>query len=342
MKTLSRISLAALAIVLQGCADDALKDKMDPFAKVDSEGCAVELVVLGTGQDAGAPQIGNPDDPGWAEPDQRLLATSLGLIDHKTGKRFLFEATPDIREQVQYLDQTFPGEPIGLGIDGIFLTHAHIGHYAGLMFLGRESAGTKNVPVYVMPRMGEYLSSNGPWSQLVDLGNIELKPLEDPFSFDAPVELSGDIDVAAFKVPHRDEYSETAGYVIIGPNKSVLFIPDIDGWTEWENLEGPDWVIHSEDVLIREFARQVDYAFVDATFYDDNELPGRDMSQIPHPRVTETMDIFDASNDDDLKSKIRFIHLNHTNPLRRKDSAAYQSLKRRGYDLARRGDRYCL
>ncbi len=342
----ARAALLVLMGVISGCTLSESETTQIKTIEAASTACAAELVVLGIGQDAGAPQIGNPNDPAWADPSQRLLATSLGLIDHENQKRYMFEATPDIREQVQFLDETFPGKPDnqkgGLGLDGIFLTHAHIGHYAGLMFLGRESAGTKNVPVYVLPRMGEFLSSNGPWSQLADLENIELKPLEDPFSFDAPVELSGNISVAAFKVPHRDEFSETAGYVITGPQKSVLFIPDIDGWAEWENLEGPDWVIHSDDIVIREFVRQVDYAFVDATFYDDNELPGRDMSQIPHPRVTETMDMIDAAKDETLREKIRFIHLNHTNPLRNKDSDAYKTLTTRGYKMARRGDRMCL
>ena len=308
----------------------------------ETSSCAAELVVLGIGQDAGAPQIGNPNDSAWETPSEQLFAASLALIDHVNQKRYLFEATPDMRAQIQYLDAHFPmPDKPGLGIDGIFLTHAHIGHYAGLMFLGLESAGTKNVPVYVMPRLGQYLKSNGPWSQLVELGNIRLEPLSDPLSFDAPIELGGGLSAASFTVPHRDEFSETAGFVIKGSEKSALFIPDIDSWEGWKSLEGPDWVIHSDDVLIRDLVRQTDIAFLDATFYDDNELPGRDMSQIPHPRVTQTMDILDAA-DESLNKKVHFIHINHTNPLRDTNSSAYKTMESRGYHLARRGDRFCL
>eukprot|EP00957_Ditylum_brightwellii_P156501 11911053-Ditylum_brightwellii.AAC.1 len=63
--------------------------------------------------------------------------------------------------------------------DGIFLTHAHIGHYTGLMYLGREALGAVDVPVYAMPRMRSFLKNNGPWSQLVSLGNINIQNLEE-------------------------------------------------------------------------------------------------------------------------------------------------------------------
>jgi len=311
-------------------------------AACSGENCPVELVVLGIGQDAGAPQIGNPDDAAWKDPSKRLWATSLALIDHENGKRYLFEATPDIRDQMQMLDKIAPPNPDGPYIDGVFLTHAHIGHYAGLMFLGRESMGAEGVPVHVMPRMGEFLASNGPWSQLVELGNIKLEALEAPIEFDEPTSLSETISVIEVPVPHRDEYSETVGFIIRGPQKSTFFLPDIDGWEEWESLSGDDWIIHTDDVVIRDVVKQIDYALLDATFYDDNELPGRDMSQIPHPRVTESMDLMDASGGENLKDKIRFIHINHTNPLRDKTSAATREIDKRGYKLAHRGERFCL
>ena len=309
----------ALIFTMSACSDATTTKKI----AVHTEDCPVELVVLGVGQDAGAPQIGNPDDPAWKDASKRLWATSLALIDHKNGKRYLFEATPDIREQIQYLDEHFPVEnKTGLGIDGIFLTHAHIGHYAGLMFLGRESAGTSSVPVYSMPRMKEYLETNGPWSQLVELKNIQLD-----------LKLTDDLAFKPLIVPHRDEFSETVGYVVQGKNKSAFFVPDIDDWEEWAN---------TSDQSLLNTLQKVDYGFLDATFYDNNELPGRDMSQIPHPRVTETMDLIDATGDDSLKDKVRFIHINHTNPLRDKTSDAYQEMTRRGYKLTHRGERFCL
>jgi pyrroloquinoline quinone biosynthesis protein B len=290
--------------------------------------CEIEFVILGAGQDAGAPQIANPDDPAWDNPALRLFATSAALIDHANGERHLFEATPFITDQLQLLDEMAPSDAPGLGLAGIFITHAHMGHYGGLMFAGFEAASANDVPVYAMPRLAEYLSTNGPWDQLVRYDNIELQPL----SAREPAQVSGRISVAPYPVPHRDEYSETVGFVIQTPGRSVLFLPDLDSFEEWER----DFGVRVEDMIAR-----VDYAFLDATFYDDNELPGRDMSLIPHPRVAASMDRFDALPEAE-RSKVRFIHFNHTNPVRFADSEETRHVEARGYRLARRGDRHCL
>lgn len=325
MKT--AVTVGAMAIV--ECVLHLILE-MSPVASAEetiTETCAVEFMILGVGQDAGAPQIGNPDDPAWTDPSKRLLATSAALIDHRSGERYLFEATPDIREQLQMLDEHAPSDKGDFGLSGVFLTHAHIGHYAGLMFFGRESAGTKDLPVQVMPRMGDYLENNGPWDQLVSLENVKLQPMGTASEF-----ISHGIMVTPIIVPHRDEYSETVGYVIAGPNKAVLFLPDLDSWQEWE-AQYPLTTV--------ELVALVDYALVDATFYNDNELPGRDMSKIPHPRVTETMDMFQGEPAE-IRNKIHFIHINHTNPIRDPDSAESQTVQKRGYNIARRGDRVCL
>jgi pyrroloquinoline quinone biosynthesis protein B len=124
------------------------------------------LVVLGIAQDGGVPQAGTKDHPGWHDPAFKRLVVSLALVDPATAQRWLFEATPDFRDQLHRLDTVFPVEETP-GLDGVFLTHAHMGHYTGLMYLGHESMGAQGVPVYAMPRLRAYLSSNGPWDQLV-------------------------------------------------------------------------------------------------------------------------------------------------------------------------------
>lgn len=304
-----------------------------PLLAATGQVCAAELYIMGIAQDAGIPQIGQPADPAWdthgnLKPDQTRLATSLALIDHRTGKRFLFEATPDLKQQLQRLDLHVPGRSPGLGIDGIFITHAHIGHYAGLMLLGQESAGTRGIPVYAMPRMLGFLKENGPWQQLVRYGNIELRPLHN----DVAVPLADAIRVTPFLVPHRDEYSETVGFSIQGPEASVLFIPDIDSWERWQDEFGQSIV----DAIARH-----DVAYLDATFYDDNELPGRDMSAIPHPRIKAMMNQFDALPTVQ-RNKVRFIHLNHSNPARDPDSEASKTIQRRGYRVAGEVESMCL
>lgn len=288
----------------------------------DAAQCSLELVVLGAGQDAGAPQIGNAADDG-----PELWPSSLAVVDRARGERFLFDATPAITDQLALLDEMAPPDH-GLGIDGLFLTHAHIGHYLGLAWLGREAAGADGVPVYAMPRMAEFLRSNGPWSQLVDLGNIELRDL-----------AGGDVQaitdhfgVWAIEVPHRDEYSETVGFVVMSPGKTALYVPDIDSWEDFAA---------ASPLNLPALIAAVDHAFIDATFWDDDELPGRDMSEIPHPRVAATMAML-ADLPDSERAKVNFIHYNHTNPIRDPASAESREVAARGFAVARRGDRHCL
>ena len=276
------------------------------------------LVVLGIAQDGGVPQAGSKEHPAWNEPTLRRHAVSLALVDPATSQRWLFEATPDLREQLHRLDGIAPvAETPGLA--GIFLTHAHMGHYSGLMYLGHESMGARGVPVHAMPRMADFLRINGPWSQLVRYGNIVLHPLADG----TPVRLNQRLTVTPFLVPHRQEYSEVVGYRIDGRNRSVLFLPDIDGWEEWD----------AEGTRIEDRIAEVDVAYLDATFYADGEIPGRDMSGFPHPLLTHSLDRLGKLPDKE-RAKARFLHLNHTNPALLPDSEARRTIAARGFRVA--------
>ncbi|MFT7900511.1 MBL fold metallo-hydrolase [Tenacibaculum ascidiaceicola] len=276
------------------------------------------IVILGTIQDAGSPQIACKKECCanlFRNPDKKRQVTSLGVIDKQHHKTYLFEATPDIATQMKTLTKLEDKNNKEVA-DGIFLTHAHIGHYTGLMFLGKEAMDADNVPVYTMPRMKEFLSENGPWDQLITRKNIVLHPIED----EKPIELTKNIKVTPLIVPHRDEYSETVGYRITGPNKSALFIPDIDKWEKW-------------DKNIIDEIKKVDYAFLDATFYSGKEINSRDISQIPHPFIIESLDKFkDLSKQE--KNKIIFIHFNHTNPVINPTSEESEFVKSQGYRIA--------
>ncbi len=280
--------------------------------------------VLGVVQDAGYPQSGCYQPhcmPGWEDPNLRRGATSIAVVDPAAKENFLFEATPNMPEQLYQLrNQTAAGSH---ALSGVFLTHAHIGHYAGLMFFGHEAQGANRIPVYAMPRMLDFLVNNGPWSQLVSLENIVLNPLVDQTAV-----TFTNVQVTPFLVPHRDEYSETVGYKISGPNKTAIFIPDINKWSVWD-----------EDIA--ELVKSVDYALLDATFYADGELGNRDMSKIPHPFVSESMAAFDHLSAKD-KNKVWFIHMNHTNPLLNSGSGESNVVRGKGYNIATEGTRLPL
>ncbi len=284
------------------------------------------LVILGNVQDAGSPHIGCRKaccQDLFDRPDPDRMVVSLGLIDPEAGLKYLFEATPDFPRQMRLLFEQLPSSKSELP-DGIFLTHAHIGHYSGLMYLGREGLGSAEVPVYAMPRMHRFLETQGPWSQLVELANIRLQLLAN----EEPIPLTNRIQVTPFQVPHRDEYSETVGYRIDGPNRSALFIPDIDKWGKW----GRD--------ILKEI-EAVEFAFVDATFFSGAEIDHRDISEIPHPSVEESMALFEAL-DPEERTKVHFIHLNHTNPLLDPDSRESRVVIARGFRIARTGDVFSL
>ncbi len=279
------------------------------------------LVVLGIAQDGGVPQAGGPDR------GIERLVVSLAVVDPTSGERWLFEATPDFRVQLAALDAVAPAEDPAPGLAGIFLSHPHMGHYTGLMFLGHESMGSAGVPVYVPPRFAEYLADNGPWSQLVRYDNIDVR-VQEP---SATVQLNERLSVTSFRVPHREEFGEVVGYRIDGPNQRVLFIPDIDGWDEWD----------AAGVSLEEQLALVDVAYLDGSFFDDGEIPGRDMSGFPHPRIRETMDRLQALPDSE-RAKVRFIHLNHTNPALDPDGDARREVKRRGFSVADEGEQVDL
>ena len=284
------------------------------------------VIVLGIAQDGGVPQAGTEDHPGWHDPEYQRRVVSLGLVDPATNQRWIFEATPDFPEQFRHLQEIAPSKN-PRDLDGIFLTHAHIGHYTGLMHLGHEVMGADRVPVYAMPRMAEYLSTNGPWSQLVYYNNIELRELADGKA----IELNKRLSVTPFLVPHRQEYSEVVGYRIDGPERSALFIPDIDSWEEFDEMS----------TRIEDLIASVDVAYLDATFFDGNELPGRDMSGFPHPFIVHSMERF-ADLPTDEKAKVRFIHFNHSNPALWNNSEATAAVRTNGFSVARRSETSAL
>jgi pyrroloquinoline quinone biosynthesis protein B len=278
------------------------------------------IVVLGVAQDAGYPQLGCNKEcckAVYNGKENKKHVVSLALVNNTDSTFHLFEATPDITEQLTALQPYLYKK--SYSPSSVFLTHAHIGHYTGLMYFGREAMNTGAVPVYTLPRLHKFLGMHGPWSQLLVLDNIELREMK----ADSAVSISSNIKVTPLQVPHRDEFSETAGFIIETENKKLLFIPDIDKWSKWNRS-------------IVKLIQQVDYALLDATFYKDGELPNRNMSEVPHPFVQESMELFKDMSAAD-KQKFYFIHFNHTNPLLKTKSNAANDVKQKGFNIATEG-----
>jgi pyrroloquinoline quinone biosynthesis protein B len=319
----SRI-LSALALCLVAASCDR-----KPTPETTASGPYV--FVLGTAQDGGLPQTGADDAPdraAWRDPSRRRLVASLLVVDPRSGKRWLVDATPDLREQVERCADDPPGRARPSGrpplFDGIFLTHAHMGHYAGLLQLGREAYGGGCVPLHVSASMARFLESNAPWELIVRLGHARL----DRFASDRPIALAPDLSITPIAVPHRAEYTDTHGFLIRGPHRAVLYIPDIDKWERWERP-------------VEALVREVDWALLDGTFFADGEVPGRSMAEIPHPFIAASLERF-GSLPEAERRKVLFTHLNHTNPVADRDSEARRRVEAAGMGVAVEGMRLPL
>lgn len=319
--TRSEPFLVFFLLALTACqASSAVPTSDDPY-----------VLVLGTAQDGGLPQIGCTQDCCLAarrDPARRRLVASLLVVDPASGQRWLIDATPDLPEQVERArghpptrDESGPRPAL---FDGIFLTHAHMGHYIGLAHLGREAYNARRVPLHVTPTMGDFLRNHGPWELLVRLEQVELieqRPGES-------VRLTDDLELVSFSVPHRPEYSDTVGFLVRGPVRTLAYIPDIDKWERWERP--------LEDLLAG-----VDVALVDGSFHHDGEIPGRAMADIPHPSMQETRQRL-ASLPLAERDKLWFTHLNHTNAAADPDSTEAAALRAAGLHVATDGMRFGL
>ncbi len=315
-----RSLLASLLVLLVSCQSAPPSKPASPYA-----------LILGTAQDAGLPQVACACancTRARRDPQRARYTSCLLLVDPRSGERWLFDATPDLPEQVELARghggpaADAPGRPALF--EGVFLTHAHIGHYTGLMYLGREAYGSEVMPVHLTSRFAEFLEGNGPWDQLLAQERIALRT----FGIGVPIVLAEDLSVTALAVPHRDEYSDTVAYRIDGPARSLLFLPDIDKWDAWE---------HDIEALLHE----VDFALIDGTFYSGAEIPGRDMSEVPHPFITESIERF-AGLPENVRGRIIFTHLNHSNPVADPGSQATRTVRAAGMHIARRGQRFEL
>lgn len=319
-----RLSLTAcLFLSLLSCAG---------LAPEESEAHRVDFtrpyaLVLGTAQDGGSPQVGCDCErcaTALAEPGSRRLVSSLLLAAPASGQRYLFDASPDLTEQVELARGHPPTRVVAAGrpplFEGLFLTHAHMGHYTGLFQLGREAYGAEDLKVHGTERLCAFFRSNDPWAQMVSAGHLALHPLEPG----APRSLTDDLTVTALLVPHRDEYSDTVGFVIRSSRAALLYLPDIDKWERWVGT-------NLEDVLA-----SVDFALIDGTFFAAGEIPGRAMDEIPHPFIAESMARF-GSLPAAQRAKIYFTHFNHTNPVSDEASPEARAVLAAGFHLAREG-----
>ena len=226
------------------------------------------VYVLGTAQDSGYPQANCYEkccQEAWINDSLKRFPSSIAIIDQEKKKYWLIDVTPSLKEQLDLI------KSFNCSLEGIFITHAHIGHYMGLINFGLEVMNLKEVPVYVMPRMMQFLKQNSIFQQLLFNNNINLEKMKN----NTLISIQDNFSIFPFEVPHRNELSETVGFSIKGKQDSIVYLPDIDSWHEWE------------DKLFN-LIKTHDKLFIDGTFFSKQEISHRDISKIPHPEITST------------------------------------------------------
>jgi pyrroloquinoline quinone biosynthesis protein B len=316
-------SLAILAVTA-ACQDDPTEH---PPARPAAPSSAY-VQVLGTVQDGGLPHAAcrcahctaARDQPGRA---RRVAALAIRLPE--SGRVFLVDATPDIRPQLEDVGPETVSDGVDRSpVDGVLLTHAHLGHYTGLAFFGYEAVHTSDIPVFGSPAMAAFLRANQPWRQLVDIGNIRIVEIRPGETF----ELGEGVSVTPLAVPHRDELSDTLGFEIRGPARRLLYVPDTDRWESW-------------DPPIERRVADVDVALLDGTFFSADELPGRDHASIGHPLITDSMQRLEPIVRRG-ETAVYFTHLNHSNPALDPTGTARAQIEQRGFRVLDEGQRFPL
>lgn len=272
------------------------------------------VIILGSGQDGGLPQLGAriaPDMAARVDPLAVRLGPSLAVLADD-GRCLLIDASPDIKEQESRLLRLpeYAARKSANPFDAVLLTHAHMGHYIGLAHFGREAASSRKLPVHCTPAMADFLRKHAPWEQLVALGNIEVFETPGGRTFEPWPGLR----VRVFTVPHRGEYTDTLGVSI---NETLLYVPDIDTWKTWPQA--------------RAEVEKHKIALLDGTFFSADELPGRDLREIAHPFITDTLQFFAPQAND---RRLVLTHFNHSNPVCDPGSPQARQVQAAGFELA--------
>lgn len=262
----------------------------------------MDVQVRGTVQDGGVPHLGCTCSRCSRARDDPTAVRYPAALRVDAGESLLVDASMDIRHQT-----------VG-DVDGVVVTHAHLGHLPGVLQFGREVLDADRLPVYCTPELAAFVRSNQPFAALVADDNVSLRPVDAGASIDLP-----DGEIRPFRVTHRDEFGTgTLGLELRG-RRTLVYVPDIDEWDD------------------RTLARvdAADVAVLDGTFWAADEIV--DQADVPHPPVRAALDRLPLDGTD-----VYLTHLNHTNPLLDDGSAAYETLTDAGADVVDPGQRFDL
>ncbi len=339
-----------LALLINGSGSAASDLAGNPGSSAMDD--AVRVTLLGVAQDGGLPQAGCTAACCTAAINNPKLAaspSSLGITTAE-GRRILIDATRDLASQLNLWRASDSRAASSKLPTELWLTHAHLGHIDGLGLFGPESISANRLPIYCSPAMAKLfvefrqwksLVSNGhlvpiSWPEYVSPNSTDKKYLEGKNWIEAQsIQISEESQhlITPVQIPHRAEFGDTHAFIISGKTR-LLYLPDHDSWTETLELYG----VSSIRELLQNLS--IDIALLDGTFWSDQELTGRDQSEVPHPTVSESLERLGDRLEND--PRIVFIHLNHTNPLHNNDSTEAKILLNSGWEIGTKGMRFDL
>lgn len=263
----------------------------------------MKVEVLGNTQDGGVPHLECSCDlcsKARENPEEAKHNASIMVkdSDEEDSFRYLIDATPDVRYQIT-----------GEYLDGVFISHGHLGHITGLLQFGEEGCNKTDLPLYVSDKTENYIRKNDPFRLLIDKGNVEIMNFND----EDEVDIRGGC-IEAFEAKHNRVNTDTLSFMIHGEEKTLFYIADIHEWTE-KTLN---------------LMQKADIAIVDGTFWNEEEIERYE--EVPHPVMKETMHLAEGWDTD-----IYFTHLNHTNPALREDTDERQEIQERGFGVVEEG-----
>ena len=200
------------------------------------------------------------------------------------------------------------------------LTHAHLGHIEGIGQFGKEAMGCRNLTLVASESVALILQEKKLMNPFVraDFGSQNLPKFQ-----------QGGVVFDFIPVPHRDDTSDTHAILISGENKRVLFLPDHDDWEQ--TLKSVGYTNPNEWFQ----SLGATHVLLDATFWNGEELSGRDMKDVPHPTVEDSLARLQEGGIGG--PEIILIHLNHTNPLNNPNSHQSRMVEDAGHSIGQRG-----
>ena len=285
------------------------------------EGVVPTLTILGTAQDGGVPQAGcgcSNCNAAFENPERVRFPVSLGVMDNQGGMH-LIEATRALPEQLKiWADACRYDSPIRP--NSVLLTHAHLGHIEGIGQFGKEAMGCRNLTLVASESVASILQEKKLMTPFViaDFGSQNLPKFQ-----------QGGVVFDFIPVPHRDDTSDTHAILISGENKRVLFLPDLDDWEQ--TLKSVGYTNPNEWFQ----SLGATHVLLDATFWNGEELSGRDMKDVPHPTVENSLVRLQEGGIGG--PEIILIHLNHTNPLNNPNSHQSRMVEDAGHSIGQRG-----